>query len=494
MDTEQRRLFLAVALSAIVLFGWQAFFAPPPGRVTNQNTAVQDNRNLPIDQQKIQQGESSREIVKGNGRLKTELDLKDVILENSNSSLRFNSDLTITDYKTSNAKFPFFDIVGSDRAFEVSIINTENILEKINFVFEEQLSRTHLVAENKKYNIHLTVQLEDNGKALLTLTSPTALRYRIQFNSASLKLDNGQARQFISFSQDVDTYSLDDGERVEGSFKWFGVDFNYHIFAAVFDERRPLRLEITGDGALVADLSGPTNSLGFGLVFTRKDYDLLESYGNGLHMAVDFGFFGILGVPILRMLQWIYRYAPNYGVGIILLTFLLRIVTFPLQYKSFKSMKKMQQITPDLQKLREKFKDDPQRMQRETMALFKQAGANPLGGCLPLLLQMPILIAFYQVLYNSVELVGAPFIWWITDLSVKDPFYVFPVLCTVSMFLHQKLTPTATTDPTQKKILLFMPFFFGIIMKDLPSGLVLYIIVSTLLGIIQQLLVYKMAD
>lgn len=167
------------------------------------------------------------------------------------------------------------------------------------------------------------------------------------------------------------------------------------------------------------------------------------------------------------------------------------MLTFPLQYKSFKSMKKMQVIQPELTKIREKFKSDPQKLQQETMALFKKAGANPLGGCLPLILQMPIFFAFYQVLYSAVELVDAPFYWWILDLSEKDPYYILPILMSIAMFFQQKITPATVTDPVQKKILLFMPLVFGLIMKDLPSGLTLYILVSTIFGMAQQLYVYK---
>ena len=157
-------------------------------------------------------------------------------------------------------------------------------------------------------------------------------------------------------------------------------------------------------------------------------------------------------------------------------------------------MKKMQKLQPELNKLKEKYKDNPQKMQAETMELFKRSGANPLGGCLPLLLQMPIFFAFYKVLSAAIELVGAPFIFWINDLSIKDPYFVLPVLLTAVMFLQQKITPTQTTDDTQKKVMLFMPIIFGFIMKDLPSGLVLYIFVSTLFGILQQLFVYKTVD
>ena len=216
--------------------------------------------------------------------------------------------------------------------------------------------------------------------------------------------------------------------------------------------------------------------------------------GDNLHLSVDFGFFAILAVPTLRALQFVYKFIPNYGIAIILVTILIRLITFPLQYKSFKSMKKMQGIQPELAKIKEKYKDEPQKMQKETMDLFKKAGANPLSGCLPLLLQMPFFFAIYKVLYSSVELVGAPFYGWIHDLSLHDPFYVLPVLMAVAMFAQQKMTPTTTMDPTQAKIMMFMPVIFAFIMKSLPAGLVLYIFVSTTVGIFQQMLVYKMAD
>jgi YidC/Oxa1 family membrane protein insertase len=133
-------------------------------------------------------------------------------------------------------------------------------------------------------------------------------------------------------------------------------------------------------------------------------------------------------------------------------------------------------------------------MQKETMDLFKKAGANPLSGCLPLLLQMPFFFAIYKVLYSAVELVGAPFYGWIHDLSIQDPFYVLPVLMGFAMLAQQKLTPQASVDPIQQKIMMFMPVIFAFIMKSLPAGLVLYIFVSTVVGILQQSIVYKMAD
>ena len=281
---------------------------------------------------------------------------------------------------------------------------------------------------------------------------------------------------------------------MDGNINWIGTDFNYHLFALVFGKETPARYKTTEAGQMYVEIPNASKEFSGDLVFTKKNYDELIALGDNLHLSVDFGFFAILAVPTLRALQFIYKFIPNYGIAIILVTILIRLITFPLQYKSFKSMKKMQLIQPELTKIKEKYKDEPQKMQKETMDLFKKAGANPLSGCLPLLLQMPFFFAIYKVLYSSVELVGAPFYGWIHDLSIHDPFYILPVLMAVAMFAQQKMTPTTSMDPTQAKIMLFMPIIFAFIMKSLPAGLVLYIFVSTVVGLLQQMIVYKMAD
>jgi YidC/Oxa1 family membrane protein insertase len=238
--------------------------------------------------------------------------------------------------------------------------------------------------------------------------------------------------------------------------------------------------------------SQPVPELNIEVVYAKKEYNYLRSLESNLKSAVDFGVWGFFAEIILRGLQFFYGVVSNWGLAIILLTFVVRLITFPLQYKSFVSMKKMQVVQPELTKLREKYKDDPMRMQKESMDLFKRAGANPLGGCLPLLLQLPVFFAFFKVLNSAVELVDAPFYGWIHDLSNKDPYYVLPLIVTGAMFMQQKLTPQTITDPVQKKIFMFMPLIFGFIMKDQASGLSLYIFVSTVLGIGQQMLVFHM--
>jgi YidC/Oxa1 family membrane protein insertase len=201
--------------------------------------------------------------------------------------------------------------------------------------------------------------------------------------------------------------------------------------------------------------------------------------------AVDFGMFSIIALPLLQVMRWFYSIFANWGLAIIALTILVRLITFPFTYVSYKSMKAMQKIQPEIARLKEIYKDNTQQLNQEMLKLMRDNKVNPMGGCVPMLLQLPVFWALYQVLQNSIELYHAPFFGWIHDLSLKDPYYVLPVLMGIVMFIQQKLTPN-TMDPAQAKVMLFMPVIFSFIMLSVPSGLTLYIFVSTLFGIIQQ--------
>ena len=241
------------------------------------------------------------------------------------------------------------------------------------------------------------------------------------------------------------------------------------------------------------------------------EYDGLRAFGVGLEKAIYFGGFPFpeswaahyglpafpmewIVVPTLTLMRWFYRFIPNYGVAIILLTVITKVVFFPLTVKSMTSMKAMQALQPQINALRSKYKSDPQRVQRETMELYRIHKVNPLGGCLPMLVQIPIFYALYDALSVSVDLQGAPFICfgrlfgehlWICDLSRLDPTYVLPIMMGVSMFIQQKMTPVMG-DPRQAKMMLFMPVLFTFMFLKLPSGLVLYWTLSNVLQIFQQ--------
>lgn len=222
-----------------------------------------------------------------------------------------------------------------------------------------------------------------------------------------------------------------------------------------------------------------------------KDVNVLEKVDTGMTEIIDLGWFSSLAVILFNILEWFYSIVGNYGVAIILLTLLVRTVILPLNLMSFKSMKSMQVIQPRIKALREKYKDDQQTLNREMMALMKENKVNPMGGCLPMLLQFPVFIALYRVFGSSIDLYKAPFAFWISDLSLKDPYYILPILMGVSFYFQTKLTPS-TMDPTQQKIMMFMPVMFALFMAGLPSALTLYMFVSTLFGIAQQL--YFMRD
>jgi YidC/Oxa1 family membrane protein insertase len=237
-----------------------------------------------------------------------------------------------------------------------------------------------------------------------------------------------------------------------------------------------------------------------------KEYDRLKALGFGLDKAVHFGGFPLpqsygglpmewIAVPILWLLRWFYLYTHNYGVAIILLTVLTKVIFFPLTIKSMRSMRAMQALQPQINALRSKYKSDPQRIQRETMELYREHRVNPLGGCLPMVVQIPVFYALYVALSVAVEMQNAPFVCfgrlfgmdlWICDLAAHDPTYVLPILMGVSMFVQQKMTPTMG-DPRQAKMMLLMPVVFTFMFLNLPSGLVLYWTLSNVFQIAQQL-------
>jgi YidC/Oxa1 family membrane protein insertase len=224
-----------------------------------------------------------------------------------------------------------------------------------------------------------------------------------------------------------------------------------------------------------------------------KAFDTLKSLNVGLEETIDFGWFiygsweivRAVAKPLFYVLRFFYEYSHNYGLAIIILTVSIKLLFVPLQYKSYKSMKDMQVIQPKVVELQKKFKDDRERLNRELIRLYRDHKVNPVGGCLPMLLQMPVFVALFNILYMTIDLRQAPFVLWITDLSVQDPYYLLPILMGVSMVVQQKIMPT-TMDPTQAKVMLFLPAFMTLLFLTFPAGLVLYWLTNNVLTIGQQ--------
>lgn len=312
-----------------------------------------------------------------------------------------------------------------------------------------------------------------------------------------------QDRQFLYFSENaLERENITDVSavtQVKMPVKWIGATSRYFLLSIVDRGVNPTGLmQSLGAGSgrmsLVYPVSGNSVQVPVRVYFGPKDLDVLRAAEPTLDHAVDLGWFTVVAYPILKLMKWLYSFMHNYGLAIIVLTVFIKILTYPLTYKSMKSMKDMAKIQPQLQRLKEKYKDDREALNREMMTLMKTHGYNPVAGCFPILIQMPVFFALYRVLYSSIELYQAPFAFWIHDLAAKDPYYVTPVILTATMFFQQKLTPNTATDPVQKRMIQFMPIMFGAFMLALPSGLTIYMLTNAIASIIQQIILNKKLD
>ena len=243
------------------------------------------------------------------------------------------------------------------------------------------------------------------------------------------------------------------------------------------DNQGNYRVGFVNPGKVVP--AGTTGTYGATFYVGPKYQRALEALAPHLSLTVDYGFFWWLSVPMFKILQWIQSLVHNWGLTIILMTILIKSVLFPLSQMSYKSMAKMRKLTPQIKRIQERFSGDRQRAGQEMMALYAKEKTNPLAGCLPMLLQMPVFFALYWVLIESVELRQAPFVFWIRDLSVMDPLFVLPILNAGAMFLMQRLNPPMP-DPMQQRVMMMMPIMFGFICIFMPAGLVLYWLVNSL--------------
>jgi YidC/Oxa1 family membrane protein insertase len=293
----------------------------------------------------------------------------------------------------------------------------------------------------------------------------------------------------------------------EGTFGFAGVDDHYFLTASVETtqpqhiEFQPVAVPVEGSQtganfvAWSTRFAAPPNSVRY--FAGPKDFDVLAAIDRNLVRAIDFGMFSWLVVPLLRALKWINGYLGNYGWSIIALTVLINLVMFPLRHKSVVSMRKMQEVQPEVKAIQDRYAklkmSDParQKMNVELMNLYRERGVNPASGCVPMLLTMPVLFAFYAMLSVAIELRGAPFVGWIKDLSAHDPLYVTPVIMGLTMLVQQKMTPSSA-DPVQQKMMMFMPLVFTSMFVLAPSGLVLYWTVSNLWAIGQQALTNRL--
>ena len=293
----------------------------------------------------------------------------------------------------------------------------------------------------------------------------------------------------------------------EGSFGFAGVDDHYFLSALVAPPQ-PVRVSYEAVQASFSTAAEPAHYVSWAVRFPSavqgatfffgpKDFDVLASVNRDLVRSIDFGIFAWLVVPLLRALKWLNGYIHNYGWSVVALTALINLAMFPLRHKSVVSMRKMQEIQPEVKAIQDRYAklkmSDPARskMNTELMNLYRERGVNPASGCVPMLLTLPVLFAFYAMLSVAIELRGAPWVWWVHDLSAPDPLYILPVLMGLSMFIQQKMTPT-TADPTQQMMMMIMPVVLTVSAIWWASGLLLYWTTSNVWGIGQQLITNRL--
>lgn len=368
---------------------------------------------------------------------------------------------------------------------------------------------------NDTYLIDMNVKVINGSGSILQGTpqiNQVNTRFETSISPAKRFLFAGPAAYINGELNEVKAGEFEEGPYVlQGSVDWVGYESNYFLCAVVptEDSGKTFTMQGTDDlartqlsGSLDTIQAGMEKEYNYHIFYGPKKLKMLKEIGYNLDRSINFGWFDVIAKPALWLLNTFHGVFHNYGIAIILVTVLFKACFWPISQKGMKSMKNMQKLQPKMAKLKEKYKNDPTKMNQEVMSLYKTYKVNPLGGCLPMVLQIPVFFALYKVLLLSIELRHAPFMLWITDLSAPDRLYIgfdlpylggLPVLTLLmgaSMFFQQKLTPT-TADPTQAKIMMFLPVVFTFMFLNFASGLVLYWFVNNLLSILQQVLINR---
>jgi len=523
------RTWLAVVLCIGIWFVYIEWFAPPPPSMdpsTGKVATTQSSAESPQTTPTISAGGPQKSEVfgafSGLTLLPKTLETKSLVSIFSAQGGKL-ADVRAKSHRESLKKdaafVPILDPAKSH--FNLATLFTDKRLEKLSWsdysVTEMGANSAQFKASEGAIQIQKNYELMDASpwmNATITLRLPEAGDWGavlIPVGSTEPKYDANtpiDSWEVVAYQNDKVTRKTMDGLDIEDQLmqgansRWIAFGNRYFTTAVVNDsELNPDIVFVKKHGfsgvyfkfPLSSKEAGQLIELKFQYYLGGKDYTELAKVP-GLKSLIDYGMFSVFAYPLLELLQFFYRFFHNYGLSIILLTIVVRLIFYPLSAKSYRSMKAMQKLQPQIAALKLKYKDDMTKMNQEQMALFKTHKVNPMGGCLPMLVQLPVFIALYAVLGNSIELYHAPFFGWIQDLSSKDPYYVYPVLMGLAMLVQTKLTPQTMADPMQQKMMYLMPVVFTFIMLNLPSGLTLYIFLSTLLGIIQQYSIQQSKD
>ncbi|NOQ42518.1 MAG: membrane protein insertase YidC [Desulfuromusa sp.] len=531
---DNNRTILAVVLVVLLWSGYSLFFAPQP----------QVRQVVPAEEatQTVQEKPEKAKI-----KTVTDISLADIVddVNVEESFLTVSSDyynikissigasvrsIVLKNYReTNDSDSEIFTLLDADN-FDLSTLKTsgsEGLYLPANLNYNALDSRNTIELNNEAVTVSFVASINDLTIIKNYTFYPTSYSFdlSVQLINNSDKSVNGRLNLSLVTPWDQDNkkqmYTFVgpvtfNGEGLEedkpdglaespkiykNNIVWSGYASKYFL-SAVNPQDSTEQLFISAGSGFVENkftstqinlLKDQKTSFDYSSYFGPKQDEFLVASGHQFEEAIDYGFFHPLSKPLMVVLKFFYGYIGNFGFSIILLTICIKMIFWPLTQKSYKSMKGMQKLQPEMKKMREKHGKDKQKLNQEMMSFYKENKVNPLGGCLPMLIQIPVFFALYRVLLGSIELRHAPFMLWITDLSAKDPYYVTPLIMGVTMFLQQKMTPT-NMDPTQEKIMLMMPVVFTFMFLNFPSGLVLYWLTNNLLTILQQYLIRRQPD
>jgi len=366
--------------------------------------------------------------------------------------------------------------------------------------------RKVFVLKRGQYDVAVNYEINNQSDKAIEVEPYGQLRHSLVDSSGSVAMPTHTGGAYSSSETNYKKYSFSDMENANLSINtkagWVAILQHYFVSAWIPNQDADNQLYTLTDkannigsigyrGPVTVIQPNTTETLTSKLWTGPKLQNEMGEVANHLDLTVDYGWAWFIAKPLFWLLTFIQKLVHNWGLAIICVTLVVKAILYPLTKAQYTSMAKMRMLQPKLQEMRERFGEDRQRMSQEMMKLYKDEKVNPLGGCLPLLLQMPIFIALYWTFMEAVELRHAPFFGWIQDLSAQDPYYILPILMGASMFLLQKMSPTPVADPMQQKIMNFMPLIFMVFFLWFPAGLVLYWLVSNLITIIQQQLIYR---
>lgn len=360
------------------------------------------------------------------------------------------------------------------------------------------------VLKRGSYDVAVNYEIQNNSESAIEVQPYGQLKHTLVESSGSMAMPTYTGGAYSSSETNYKKYSFDEMKSSNLSINtkagWVAVLQHYFVSAWIPNQDADNQLYTTTNngmgfigyrGPVTAIQAGETKTINSSLWTGPKLQEQMGEVANHLDLTVDYGWAWFIAKPLFKLLTLIQSLVGNWGLAIIGVTLVVKAILYPLTKAQYTSMAKMRMLQPKLQEMRERFGDDRQRMSQEMMKLYKEEKVNPLGGCLPLLIQMPIFIALYWTFMEAVELRHAPFFGWIQDLSAQDPYYILPLLMGGSMYLLQKMSPTPVADPMQQKVMNFMPVIFTVFFLWFPAGLVLYWLVSNLITIIQQQLIYR---